>query len=627
MPWNYEPQNQPRADAFDLPGAARTPPGKTSLTQRMAPRVITVAPPVDAPAATASATPVQAARGPAVVDDPFGFHLAAQRGVAGAGGPLPHLAPIAASFGHHDVSGVRAHVGGAAAEAASEIGAQAYATGDSVAFAGSPDLHLAAHEAAHVVQQRAGVQLKGGVGQAGDAYERHADAVADLVVQGRSAAGLLDQMAPAGAATSGVQRAAVQRNPTDDRAAAREAIHGHAPAPPPGPAAPAVEGEWEGAFDFPAVHLPGHLPLTPWAQISSIDLVGTVHYRIPMAARDDEPHFSPRGRRGGHGAAPPAPGPGEHEAEEPSTTVHVGAARGTDEHGHAHAEIEAGITHHLMDLGNLGHLDVGAGAAVSPHGGHVGVSAGGGQFAIGTNPTLMVPIPAFDLHLVDVEGGVPHFLTAEVRAGLPTMPIRMDIAGRTIEIVPQLEMVLHVEPNWPAIAQTLGLDATGVAAEGAVVGTAATAALEIGAVVLAPAAALAFMYEMFTHEITEPEELSRRSVSVGFSLFHYCHAYRQTWLNQVDSLVGSGSAQGERDAHRDLAAFRAGHPGVDPVAQARMWGERTIYSTVYDMTMPSARQYLESFGIEDHVGMVDVAMHSVSRSGGRYSEYMGGGHP
>jgi hypothetical protein len=49
----------------------------------------------------------------------------------------------------------------------------------------------AAHEAAHVVQQCAGVQLKGGGGETGDRYEQHADAVAYLVVQGKSSASLL----------------------------------------------------------------------------------------------------------------------------------------------------------------------------------------------------------------------------------------------------------------------------------------------------------------------------------------------------------------------------------------------------------------------------------------------------
>src|SRR5262249_54841070 len=83
-----------------------------------------------------------------------------------------------------------------------------YATGRDVAFAGAPDLHTAAHEAAHVVQQRGTVQLKGGIGEAGDSYERHADAVADRVVQGAPAGDLLDQVASprAGASAGGVQR-------------------------------------------------------------------------------------------------------------------------------------------------------------------------------------------------------------------------------------------------------------------------------------------------------------------------------------------------------------------------------------------------------------------------------------
>ncbi len=131
-------------------------------------------------------------------------HRAAAHGVSGAGGSLPFLDTIQRSFGHHDVGHVSAHVGGAAAEAAQGMGAQAYAVGGNVAFRSTPDLHTAAHEAAHVVQQRAGVHLKGGVGEVGDPYERHADAVADRVVRGESAEGLLDEMSGGGDA-EGVQ--------------------------------------------------------------------------------------------------------------------------------------------------------------------------------------------------------------------------------------------------------------------------------------------------------------------------------------------------------------------------------------------------------------------------------------
>ncbi len=138
-------------------------------------------------------------------------HAVAAGGVSGGGAALPHGEAIQASFGSHDVSGIEAHVGGAAAEASAALGASAYATGDQVAFESAPDLHTAAHEAAHVVQQRAGVSLEGGLGQSGDRYEQHADEVADAVVQGKSAEGILDRMAgPASAGGEGLQRQAVQ---------------------------------------------------------------------------------------------------------------------------------------------------------------------------------------------------------------------------------------------------------------------------------------------------------------------------------------------------------------------------------------------------------------------------------
>jgi Domain of unknown function (DUF4157) len=135
-------------------------------------------------------------------------HAAAARGTSGAGGALPHRDAIQASFGSaFDVSTIRGHVGGASAEACSDIGAAAFATGKDVAFRQAPDLHTAAHEAAHVAQQAQGVHLYGGVGEAGDRYERHADAVADRVVAGQSAADLLG----GGPASGAGHATAVQR--------------------------------------------------------------------------------------------------------------------------------------------------------------------------------------------------------------------------------------------------------------------------------------------------------------------------------------------------------------------------------------------------------------------------------
>jgi Domain of unknown function (DUF4157) len=168
------------------------------------------------------------ARGDVTANDPAAVHDAAAAGMSGGGSPLPHLDRIQPAFGAaHDVSGVRAHMDGAARDASERIGAQAYATGDHIAFRGQPDLHTAAHEAAHVVQQRRGVSLAGNVGQAGDSYERHADQVADAVVAGRSAEALLGGSSSGHApATPGpVQRQQAQAAEVDVDALARE-IHG-----------------------------------------------------------------------------------------------------------------------------------------------------------------------------------------------------------------------------------------------------------------------------------------------------------------------------------------------------------------------------------------------------------------
>lgn len=136
---------------------------------------------------------------------------AAAEGTAGSGGSLPYLGQIQQSFGaEHDLSSVQAHVGGPAADAAGKMNASAWASGSTVGFASQPSLHDAAHEAAHIVQQRQGVSLSGGVGQAGDRYEQHADAVADRVLKGQSAADLLASTGPGQGGTG----PAVQRQET-----------------------------------------------------------------------------------------------------------------------------------------------------------------------------------------------------------------------------------------------------------------------------------------------------------------------------------------------------------------------------------------------------------------------------
>ena len=117
----------------------------------------------------------------------------ASRGVSERKEQIPYLNRIQNSFGHHDISGVQAHMGSQATEACREMGAAAYTQGNHVVFGHFPSLHTAAHEAGHVIQQRAGITVSGGVGKQGDAYEKHADAVANTVTSGGNAEGLLDR--------------------------------------------------------------------------------------------------------------------------------------------------------------------------------------------------------------------------------------------------------------------------------------------------------------------------------------------------------------------------------------------------------------------------------------------------
>src|SRR5690606_3626453 len=110
-------------------------------------------------------------------------------------------------------------------EASSKLGAEAYATGNSVAFGKSPTLHTAAHEAAHIVQQRSGISVPQGLTPAGHSLEKEADQVADAVVAGRSAAPLLDRYT-GGGAQSEAPKAAPQRKSKPDQGAAPNAGSG-----------------------------------------------------------------------------------------------------------------------------------------------------------------------------------------------------------------------------------------------------------------------------------------------------------------------------------------------------------------------------------------------------------------
>jgi hypothetical protein len=66
--------------------------------------------------------------------DPEAIHAAAAHGTSASATALPHLPRIQALFGRHDVSGIQAHVGAEASAGARAMGAEAFATGNHVAF-------------------------------------------------------------------------------------------------------------------------------------------------------------------------------------------------------------------------------------------------------------------------------------------------------------------------------------------------------------------------------------------------------------------------------------------------------------------------------------------------------------
>jgi hypothetical protein len=124
-------------------------------------------------------------------DPPLSLHQIAKKGVTGKGGPVPFQSEIQPLMPGLDLSTVHAHSGSATDAALRALGANAYATGNDLGLPANASRHLVAHELAHIAQQREGVKLKGGVGEVGDVYEIAADAIADRVVSGRSAAALM----------------------------------------------------------------------------------------------------------------------------------------------------------------------------------------------------------------------------------------------------------------------------------------------------------------------------------------------------------------------------------------------------------------------------------------------------
>ncbi|MBX3157755.1 MAG: DUF4157 domain-containing protein [Deltaproteobacteria bacterium] len=125
-------------------------------------------------------------------------------GVSSGGGAVPHATKMEAAFGT-SFAGVKAHTDAGAQAACDSIGAQAYATGNSIAFKeANPSEALVAHELTHVLQQRGGMQAKG-VGESAS-LEAEADSVGSRVAAGESVVDITAKYAGATPGASAVQR-------------------------------------------------------------------------------------------------------------------------------------------------------------------------------------------------------------------------------------------------------------------------------------------------------------------------------------------------------------------------------------------------------------------------------------
>lgn len=125
----------------------------------------------------------------------------------------PHVDRIQNSFGKHSIHLTKAYINDRATAANKALGAKAFTLDESVAFAEYPNLWTAAHEAAHVVQQRFGLQRSSKIQYESDPLEAQANQVADIVSRGSSAESLLDQLTPSGTRLNNVSEPLLQLDP------------------------------------------------------------------------------------------------------------------------------------------------------------------------------------------------------------------------------------------------------------------------------------------------------------------------------------------------------------------------------------------------------------------------------
>lgn len=140
----------------------------------------------------------------------------AQSGMQSPSSPLPFMGQLESAFKPHDISGIQAHMGSAAKKSAEGLNSAAFAANEHIVFGRQPDLFTAAHEVAHVVDQRRRPAPKSGNGlsQPKDSGEQLADSAAWRAARGESAASLLGPPRPSvmssGSSVDLIQRMFVQ---------------------------------------------------------------------------------------------------------------------------------------------------------------------------------------------------------------------------------------------------------------------------------------------------------------------------------------------------------------------------------------------------------------------------------
>lgn len=565
-------------------------PGKRTLTSRLrggapapAPAVQRKAslalPPGEAGAAPSLAWEAQIAQaptGPAAVQargDLQGDEVAAtaQAGTEGGGEAMPFGDRIQASFGHHDVSGIRAHTGDTARDAATAIGAEAYATGGDVVFGAEPTLHTAAHEAAHVVQQRAGVQLAGGVGRAGDVYEQHADAVADRVVRGESAEALLDTMARRGAAGGpAVQRVDRDGDGLDD--ATGEPVAGRGPRS-------RTQGQAQFTFELPERQLgrPARLGLvTVTAKIG-----GQVSVQLtPHRSASDQP-----------------------QEGDTTTTVTQGVTVDSDGGVAYHPQVQHEINRRILGFtpSLVGDLEV------SGDGATLGV---GGQLNTADQGTVGIRQLQAQIILAEWDrsesGSGLRLVGADLSAAVGIPPFQMRLGPHDAQIAPQLDLKLELDPNWREIGRRLlqrlaaqgaqtgaGALATGggaAATDAALAGAGAGLGGLILPAVLGTAVGIGTAIAV-ADALGQAEDITEFGETATYDLYNYCLSYTSTFLGGP-SLSGTPGSAGGRAARADLQEIaRQGNSTVEQVREAATaLGQQEIYEAVFNRAFPGYSQ-------------------------------------